>query len=377
MSLIDSEAAFDARCDKLETGLKDLFHAQSIRTVSSLAFAVGTPQTAVNDADMKAFADKAYTREATIGDMAFVKRLHFEASTVVMADLKAQATVGDTTGPSRKIPFVEKQRRLTEQAGRIAGLTHRNEQQPAHALIAACFTIVQTGALTYLAPSKCGARDSEVHADSKNKQKQILTLEQGTLKSVQQDSLMQVDVGTELKLMFAFQRRGLACDLVNLTSWEVHTEWTNKLYRALMSEPPPGFAQVSLTQLLRADQELFTLLAAEFQQPLKAALAGCKPPLDAEIRKCMADPRINVFLAPLPKSERKAVVDSPIKTKFDKDKRPSPHKATKPLHRYQQNCKVRTSRPRTTNLCAGTRIRRSVAETKSRRDVASLVITTA
>jgi hypothetical protein len=82
MSLIDSEAAFDSRCDKLEVGLKDLFHAQSINTFSSLAFAVGTPQESVNDADMKAFTDKIFTREATIGEVAYVKRLHFEASTV-------------------------------------------------------------------------------------------------------------------------------------------------------------------------------------------------------------------------------------------------------------------------------------------------------
>jgi len=121
-----------------------------------------------------------------------------------------------------------------------------------------------------------------------------------------------VDVGTELKLMFA------AFDLVNLVSWEVHTAWTNKLYRALMSEPPPGFGNVSLTQILRADQELFTVLAAEFQQPLKAATVGAKPPLDDEIKKCMMDPRINVFLAPLPKSEHRAAIDPPIKNKFEK-----------------------------------------------------------
>jgi hypothetical protein len=108
MSLIDSEAAFDSRCDKLEVGLKDLFHAQSINTFSSLAFGVGTPQESVNDADRKAFTDKIFTREATIGEVAYVKRLHFEASTVVMADLKAQAIMGDITEPSRKIPFVEK-----------------------------------------------------------------------------------------------------------------------------------------------------------------------------------------------------------------------------------------------------------------------------
>ena len=33
------------------------------------------------------------------------------------------------------------------------------------------------------------------------------------------------------------------------------------------------------TQILRADQELFTVLAAEFQQPLKASTVGAKLPL--------------------------------------------------------------------------------------------------
>eukprot|EP00435_Cladocopium_sp_Y103_P035915 s3494_g9.t1 len=291
MALIDSEAAFEARCEKLSAGLKDLFKAQAIKTFSALSFAIGTPQSVVSDTDMKAFSDKVYGREATLGEVAIVKRLHFESNTIVMMDLKSQATVGDSSEPSRKIPFVEKQRRLSAQETRITGLTHRNEQQPSHALIDACFTMVESGALIYLPPSKCGSRDSEVHADSKSKQKQILTLEQGTLKSVHQDNLTQVDVGTELKLMFAFQRRGLAFDLVNLLSWDVHTVWTNKLYRALMAEPPTGFASVSLSQLLRADQELFSLLASEFQKPLKAAAVDDKPPLDAEITKLMADPR--------------------------------------------------------------------------------------
>ena len=125
-------------------------------------------------------------------------------------------------------------------------------------------------ATTYGAPTVITSPASLL---SRRSAKQILTLEQGTLKSAHHDSLTQVDVGTELKLMFAFQRRGLAFDLVNLVSWEVHTAWTNKLYRALMSEPPPGFGHVSLTQILRADQELFTVLAAEFQQPLSIPIA--------------------------------------------------------------------------------------------------------
>jgi hypothetical protein len=210
-------------------------------------------------------------------------------------------------------------------------------------LIDACFTIVETGTLVYLPPSKCGSRNAEIHTDSKNKQKQILTL--------------------ELKFMFAFQRRSLAFDLVNLVSWEIHTAWTNKLYRALMSEPPPGFGHVSLTLILRADQELFTVLAAEFQQPLKASTVGAKPPLDDEIKKCMMDPRINIFFAPLPKSEHRTAIDPSIKNKFEK----------KPLQAKLDSNKASPQVPadrayilrqRTTSLCAGTRTCRRRATIK-------------
>ena len=124
---------------------------------------------------------------------------------------------------------------------RITGICHKNEQQPAHSLIDTCFQIVESGALIYIAPSKCSSRDSEIAAESKAKTKQVLTLEQGSLKTSSAPELPPADVGTELKLMFALQRRGLAFDLVNLVSWNVHVEWTNKLYRSLMTEVASGF----------------------------------------------------------------------------------------------------------------------------------------
>ena len=56
MTLIDSAAAFDKRCDELRDGLKDLFHIVSIHTFSELAFSIGTPQTPVPDAEMQRFS---------------------------------------------------------------------------------------------------------------------------------------------------------------------------------------------------------------------------------------------------------------------------------------------------------------------------------
>lgn len=308
MTLIDSAAAFDKRCDELRDGLKDLFHIANIHTFSELAFAIGTPQTPVPDGEMQRFTDNLHGGPATVGDCAVVKRLHFESITLVMADLRSQITAGDVSEPPKKLPYVEKVRRLNAQQTRITGLTHRNEQQPSHSLIDLCFHMVESGSLLYVPPSKCTSREVEILSESKAKQKQVVTLEQGSLGTIATPELPSTDVGTELKLMFAMQRRGLAFDLVGLMTWSTHVEWTNKLYRALTAEVAPGFNPVSLTQLIRADKELFLIISAEYQGPLKAELPA-DPPLDDIVKQLMIDPRINIHLTPTARVDKRPAAD--------------------------------------------------------------------
>eukprot|EP00435_Cladocopium_sp_Y103_P058135 s605_g20.t1 len=268
MSLIDSEAAFEKRCNELLDGLHDQLVNLQITTFSSLAFAVGTPQQNVAEQEMQRFCDRVVLGPASIAEVSIIKRLHFESQTLLMADVRRQAVLGDTTEPSKLLPFIEKRRSLEAQQLRITGLSHMHEQKASHALIDLCFNIVETGALVYVAPSRCTTRDSEVQNEAKVKQKQLITLEQGSLKTVPSDGLSTVDVGTEMKLMYAFQRRGLAFDL--------------------------------------ADQELFTLLASEFDGPLKAPAINMDPPLDAQVRLYMNDPRITMHLVATPRVEKRA-----------------------------------------------------------------------
>ena len=89
-------------------------------------------------------------------------------------------------------------------------------------------------------------------------------------------------------------------------SWETHSEWVNKLFRALMSDAIPNFSPISLDQLLRADQELFLLLAAEYTGSLKPGAPDTDPPLDQEVKRLMNDPRINVHLTPIQKIEKRS-----------------------------------------------------------------------
>ena len=310
MSLIDSEAAFEKRCHELLDGLYDLMTNLQINTFSALAFAVGTPQQDVADQEMQRFCDRVVMGPASLAEVSVIKRLHFESQTLVMADVRRQAVTGDTTEPSKSLPFIEKRRRLEAQQLRITGLSHMHEQKASHALIDLCFHIVETGALVYVAPSRCTTRDAEIQNEAKNKQKQLLTLEQGSIKTVSSDGLSTVDIGTEMKLMYALQRRGLAFDLVGLMSRDAHMEWVNRLFRAMMHEAPANFNAVNLQQLVKADQEMFTLIASEFDGPLKAQAINGGPPLDAQVRMYMNDPRITMHLMATPRVEKRAAPPS-------------------------------------------------------------------
>ena len=300
MALVDSEVAFQKRCDELEENLFTLLKAQSISNYSTLAFVLGSPQAQVQDAGMNALADRVFGAGHVLGQVSMLRRIHFEACTFVMADMRTQISGVDASEPVRKLPFFEKQNRLEQQKSRITGLLHKPEQQPAHTLIDVVFNMMESGAITYIAPSKCHSREQEVQSEAKSKSKQIVTLEQGALKTFHSATLSDVDTTTELRLFFAFQRRHLAFELNKFLSWELCQQWVDKLMSSLTSDAPSNCQAVSLTQILRADREMFSILAAEHEGGLQAK-AGEKPPLDKTFKRLLHDPRINVHLIAMPK----------------------------------------------------------------------------
>ena len=123
MSLADSGAAFEQHCKRVshDGALYNLLVNHRINSLSALAFAVGTPQSPPSEAQFKEFATGINAgTDMTFGELAALRRLHFEASAIVMAKLKSRAT--DTTESARKLPIAEKIARLQEQEGRLAGL---------------------------------------------------------------------------------------------------------------------------------------------------------------------------------------------------------------------------------------------------------------
>ena len=174
MALVDSEAAFEQRLREVIpiAAVRGSVVNAGIRTFSGLAFASGTPQ---NRLLLMAFA--SWIDMATYS--AF-RRLHFEASTLVVAQLKSRVT-GDPDEGKQKLPIVENKRgwrtRKTPDRSRDEG-----ELQPSFQLVDAVNNMIETNTVQWIAPSKSTSRDQEVLQGAKNLPS-VVQLEQHTLKA--------------------------------------------------------------------------------------------------------------------------------------------------------------------------------------------------
>ena len=75
------------------------------------------------------------------------------------------------------------------------------------------------------------------------------------------------------------------------------------------TDPPPGFARVTLQQLVAADKAMWTMLARDIAS-VKPDING-KRPLDEAIEKLMHDPRITMYMLALPTRSPAAVAAAP------------------------------------------------------------------
>eukprot|EP00435_Cladocopium_sp_Y103_P033307 s2858_g8.t1 len=234
---------------------------------------------------------------ATAGQLSLLRRLHFEAATFVLSQLKS-AVSSDATDGVKKLPYAEKMARYTKVKETIKGFLIQGETEPSHSLVDKCQVMFDTNAVVWLAPSVCTKRDLEVWAAPKDSQ-QMLKIESQTLKvSAEGPQLGDADHGSEIKLQWCWQRRGVAVEMCEVLSWTVSQTWLSMMFSVYSTDPPPGFARVTLQQLIAADKTLWTILAREAEM-VKPDATG-KRPLDEAVEKLMTDPRVTMHMLSLP-----------------------------------------------------------------------------
>ena len=117
----------------------------------------------------------------------------------------------------------------------------------------------------------------------------MLSLEQQMVKLATPAEPVVADTATDLQLQWALQRRGLAYDQCALIKYEEHEVWVQQLLGQLTREPPPGFAKVSINQVIRADRELFTIMAQELQDTVQPDARG-NFPMEVKLKELRTDP---------------------------------------------------------------------------------------
>ena len=325
MALVESNAAFIQRCNEIDvTGnFVTALAAQNISTFSGLAFSLGTPQTPPTDQQFDTLATAVFGAGFTLGQTSMLRRLHFEATTLMIASVKQRVDneAAERADSVKKIPIAEKRHRLEQQERRLTGVSISGELEPSHQLVDLTNSILESGSLVWIAPSRCTKRSDEVQLAIKERPSAV-QVENHQLKISQIAEEFKADFGSEIKLQWCWQRRGLAMDQCRLLSWAIHDAWIHQLFKTMSQQPPPGFQHVKVEQLIRADRELWTLLAQEYKGSLKPDAAGAVP-LDKEFPKLRQDPRITMFLLPTVAATKASDKDPPKKAPASGPSQPS------------------------------------------------------
>ena len=332
-TLVDSEASFVSRAAAIgiDEELVQKLLAAGINSSAKLAFSCNYNPQATDEQPLIDMVTNANGGTAvTLGQMACVRRLFFEAHTMVLADLKSQVEKTDDQGP-RKVPAPERAARYEAQQKRLPGLDLSGELEPAHALIDAVMQQAEDQQLKYLPPHKCPKRESELQA-VKSDTPVMIDTSAGKFLVGKQVKEVPCDTTTELKTLWAFQRRGLAYDQADLIRWATHDSWLKELFSHLTRPAPPGFNAPTLNQLIRADRELFTKMAELTRTGITARPDGTLP-LDKAMKDLMFSAVVQFHLLPLPGSASKQVQQTSSTEQYNK--RGAPSSTSEPSKRFK------------------------------------------
>ena len=157
--LLESEAQFKSRAKEVglsEQAAQDLKDAGA-GTLSKLAFSVGQPGQPISTQEVDAFLLRAFGRAPVIAESNAVRRLAFEAQTLLVASLRQIVDMKDD-GLPKKIGTAEQESRMAAIRTELAGVMIAEENEPSHALLEKTCQIYETNSMQYIEPAMCTSR---------------------------------------------------------------------------------------------------------------------------------------------------------------------------------------------------------------------------
>ena len=297
-SLPDSAAYFNSRAAEYQvpSELVEALNAAGIRTMAHMAFSIARPG---QEFDEEKFDEWLRNVNGgimpTLGAVAAVRRLYFEAEIVLTATLRSSVEQpGDSSTP-KPLPHAERLARMQQLKGQFPGLNLVGLNEPAQALLDECVYQFEHRLLRYIEPAKCNSRESEVMAGKSDRK---LRLEANSLSVKESKNTPDEDVSSAYKLQQCLRRRAVAYEFAGLISFEVHEQYIDRLMRRLNADPPPNYQATSMNQILRADREVWVYLSQNVSD-IRPQDTGNRP-LDKALKEALNDYNVAFHLLPLP-----------------------------------------------------------------------------
>ena len=292
--------------------------AHGFSTLSTLAFCCqSSPGQNITDDQLQDFLNNLGLTRAPLAQLAILKRLIFEAHTLIIHSLKDKVEATDQA-PVRKLNAAERDDRTSKQAARLAGVRMTGELEVAHCVIDAVKRQLEQRQLKYLPPHKCIKRETELTG---SKPQQRIILDNGSLAVKDQDLHLTCDASTELQAFHALQRRALAYDACNMLTYDVSMEWIHYLFEHLHRDSAPGYLKPDLTAILRADRQAWIVVAEQCHD--FGIQADGHLPLDQLLSSLKTHPDVAFNLLPRPNAKRTASGAS-VDTKEKEKESPAP-----------------------------------------------------
>ena len=250
-TILDSTAAFAARA--LEHGLTEgqsqRLQGQGINSLSQLAFSLATPGTAPGDEALKTLLHDD-PDQVTVGQLASIRRLMFDAQTLSAAQVKHVLAGSDAAKRAELVP-AERAQRIQAQREKLSGMELTGPYECSHSSYDYVAKMIENNVPSYLEPHRFTTRAAEV---SKEKPGKELVIDQShlTLKDIERKE--KCPMQNELQSFQALTRRSLACDLMGVCTYKCMEGWHRFLMDAMLVAAPPGYKSPTIEQALRADR---------------------------------------------------------------------------------------------------------------------------
>ena len=303
MSYVDSQSVFKARCDEIKLSAEsfEALRGKGWDTFGSYAFSVSTNPAQISDDDFDSKVSVPVLGNSAHPEAALLRRLLFESYTLTATELKRKADNNESDGP-KKLPVQEIATRFEALEKKLYPIRIESVLEPSHALINSLAQCVDDGRLRFVEWSKCTSRTMELNNIKETSSLKVWKADSaGVIKQSEPESLLRCEIGTDLEVLNALKRRGIAFELAKLMSFEKHEAIVNLLFSELQREPLEGFRRPTMGQLAAADREIHVKLSEKTRSGLPMGPQG-ELPLDQYVQQVLEMPAVMWLLMPKPKA---------------------------------------------------------------------------